>query len=444
MINPRKSALKVLKKVLKDGAYSNIALNSIIKEDGLEGRDSSFCSALVYGVLERKILLDYIIRQYTNIRLKKIESDVLNILRMGILQISFMDKIPESAVVNESVKLAKNLRLNKASGFINGVLRGFIRLDYKYKLPDRNSDKIKYYSVVYSVSESIVKLFLNSYGEDRTVDILRGATDRPPVTIRVNTLRITEDDLKKSFEKNGIKAEKVNWLENALILNKTGSIENTFEYQNGLFHVQDIASQLCCKILAPKENMVVYDVCSAPGGKSFTMAEMMNNTGKVYAFDMYEHKVKLIKNGAYRLGIKNISSVVRNALDKTDMLQADRVLCDVPCSGLGVLRRKPEIRYKENLGFNTLPEIQYNILCNSAKYVKKGGLLVYSTCTLNPNENEKNVERFLSQHLEFKPLKITIKDDIINKMSIMENTVTLIPSKNGTDGFFISVFERMK
>lgn len=443
MSNARMSALKVIKKVLNDGAYSNITLNNVIKEDSLDGRNASLCSALVYGVLERKILLDYIIRQFTTMRLKKIENDVLNILRLGILQLAFMDKIPESAVVNESVKLAKALRLNKASGFINGVLRSFVRAECKYKLPDRKSDIVKYYSVVYSLPENIVKLFINSYGEDNTVSILESLNDRPPLTVRVNTLKTTTDRLINSFASHSIKAERIEGFENALNLSGTGSIENTSEYRNGLFHIQDIASQLCCEILAPQKNMTVYDVCSAPGGKAFTIAETMQNSGKICAFDMYEHKVKLIKNGAYRLGIKNVSAVVRDALDKRLMPLADRVLCDVPCSGLGILRRKPEIRYKEDLGLDTLPEVQYSILDNSAKYVKKGGILIYSTCTLNPAENENNVSRFLSQHLEFTPLKIEIKNDIIKKISTMENAITLLPDKNGTDGFFISAFIKL-
>lgn len=443
MSNARMSALKVIKKVLNDGAYSNITLNNVIKEDNLDGRNASLCSALVYGVLERKILLDYIIRQFTTMRLKKIENDVLNILRLGVLQLTFMDKIPESAVVNESVKLAKALRLNKASGFINGVLRSFVRAECKYKLPNKNSDVVKYYSVVYSVPENIVKLFINSYGEDNAVSILESLNDRPPLTIRVNTLKTTTDRLINSFASHNIKAEKIDGFENALNLSSTGSIENTSEYRNGLFHIQDIASQLCCEILKPQKNMTIYDVCSAPGGKAFTIAENMQNSGKISAFDMYEHKVKLIKNGAYRLGIKNVSAVVRDALDKRLMPLADRVLCDVPCSGLGILRRKPEIRYKEDLGLDTLPEAQYSILDNSAKCVKKGGILIYSTCTLNPAENENNVSRFLSQHLEFKPLKIKIKSDIIKRISTMENAVTLLPDKNGTDGFFISAFIKL-
>lgn len=440
MKNPRKIALKILLKIEQEGAYSNIELNNSLKEAELTGKDAGFCSALVYGVLERKILLDYIIRQYTTIRLKKIEVPVLNILRLGFLQLLFMDKVPESAAVNESVKLAKSMKLQKASGFINAVMRNFVRAGCKYKLPDK-SNSVAYYSVLYSTPESIVKLWLKSYGEENTVKILENQSGRPPIAIRVNTLKTTAEELKKSFEDSGITAEYTG-VDNALFVSATGAIENTVQYRQGLFHVQDIASQLCCSALAPKPDMLVYDFCSAPGGKAFTMAQLMENKGELKAFDMYEHKVKLINNGAYRLGIKNINAQLRNALSNDSLPQADRVLCDVPCSGLGIIRRKPEIKYKEDLGLDTLPQLQYDILCNCSRYVKSGGMLVYSTCTLNPAENEENVKKFLTEHSEFQPLKIALKDDIINVISATENTVTLAPQKNGSDGFFISLFVR--
>lgn len=440
MKNPRKIALKVLLKIEQEGAYSNIELNNSLKEAELTGKDAGFCSALVYGVLERKILLDYIIRQYTTIRLKKIEVPVLNILRLGFLQLLFMDKVPESAAVNESVKLAKSMKLQKASGFINAVMRNFVRSSCEYKLPDK-SDVVKYYSVLYSTPENIVKLWINSYGEENTVKILENQTGRPPIAIRVNTIKTTTDELKKSFEDSGITAEYAD-IENALFVSATGAIENTTQYRQGLFHVQDIASQLCCSALSPKAGMLVYDFCSAPGGKAFTTAQLMENKGELKAFDMYEHKVKLINNGAYRLGIKNIKANLRNALSTDTLPQADRVLCDVPCSGLGIIRRKPEIKYKKDLGLDTLPQLQYDILCNCSKHVKTGGMLVYSTCTLNPAENEENVKKFLSEHSDFQPLKITLKYGIMNSISTMENDVTLLPDKNGSDGFFISLFVR--
>ena len=441
MTNARKTALNILLKIENDGAYSNIILNHEIKKDNLTSLDTAFCSALVYGVLERKILLDYIIRQYTSVRLKKIEKTVLMILRMGILQILFMDKIPDSAVVNESVRLAKNLRLNKSSGFINAVLRNFIRKDCQYSLPEKSQNKLLYYSVVYSLPENIVKLWVNAYGEETAVDMMENLTGRVPVYVRVNTLRTDAQTLKQSFAEHGIQADLI-YGENTLVLQNTGSVENMAEYRQGLFHIQDISSQICCELLNAEKNMTVYDFCSAPGGKAFTVAEIMHNTGKICAFDKYDHKVKLIQNGADRLGIINIQTKVRNALSDGDLPPADRVLCDVPCSGLGIIRRKPEIRYKNDLGMENLPALQYDILCHCSQYVRKGGILLYSTCTLNPAENENNVKKFLQEHLDFQPLNITLNSDIIKKIDTMENAVTLLPVHNGSDGFFISTFIR--
>ncbi len=442
MTNARKTALNILLKIENDSAYSNLILNHEIKKDNLTSLDTAFCSALVYGVLERKILLDYIIRQYTTIRLKKIEKTVLMILRMGIFQILFMDKIPDSAVVNESVKLAKNLRLNKSSGgFINAVLRNFIRKDYQYTLPDKSQNKWLYYSVVYSLPENIVQLWVNAYGEKIAVDIMENLTGRVPVYVRVNTLKTDALTLRQSFAEHSIQADLI-YGENTLVLQHTGSVENMMEYQQGLFHIQDISSQICCELLNVEKNMTVYDFCSAPGGKSFTIAEILHNTGKIYAFDKYDHKVKLIQHGADRLGISNIQTKVRNALSDDDLPLADRVLCDVPCSGLGIIRRKPEIRYKNDLGVENLPAVQYEILCHCSQYVRKGGILLYSTCTLNPAENENNVKKFLQEHLDFQPLNITLNSDIIKKIDTMENAVTLLPTRNGSDGFFISTFIR--
>lgn len=437
MANPRKTAFKVLKKVEEDSAYSNLTINNEIKVSQLDKRDAAFTSAIVYGVLERKLTLDYIIRQYTKLRLKKIESSVLIILRMGIYQIIFMDKIPESAAVNESVKLAKQLKLYKSSGFINGVLRSVVRNNGKYSLPDKSIDKILYYSVYYSCPQDLIKLWINSYGEEKAVNILENLSHKVPVTVRVNTLKTTSSFLKNSFEQLDINVRETNE-ENALILNNTGAIDTLPMYEDGLFHVQDLASQLCCKLLNPKEGQSVYDFCSAPGGKAFTIAQLMNNKGKIKAFDLYDHKIKLIQNGAKRLGINIIDGTVRDALCDSPLEKADRVLCDVPCSGLGIIRRKPEIRYKEDAVNNELPKLQYKILCNCSQYVRNGGILVYSTCTLNPEENEKNAERFLAEHGNFEPVCINLKG--YDNAAIKDNMITLFPCENGTDGFFISVF----
>ena len=440
MSNPRNTALNVLMKIEQDNAYSNIALNNAIRENKLSGVDSSFVSALVYGVLERKITLDYIIKQYSKIPLRKIELKTKMILRLGILQLLFMDKIPESAAVNESVNLAKKHKLQKSSGFINGILRSITRSEEKYKLPDK-SDTVLYYSVKYSAPQELVKLWINSYGELNTEQLLKSLGGRPKICARVNTLKSDKNSLIAELAKENVKAEKIPFLENAVSLTETGSIERLSAYKLGKLHIQDASSQLCVDFLSPKSREVLLDICSAPGGKSFTAAQYMGDRGKIFACDLYDHKLKLISDGAKRLGINSIVTLKRDgASSDVPLPLADKILCDVPCSGLGILSRKPEIRYKDNLITEDLPELQYKILCQSAQYLANGGRLVYSTCTLNPAENNKNARRFLEEHPDFYGVKISLPPQINRAIDENDYEITLMPHTSGTDGFYIAVF----
>ena len=440
MSNPRNTALNVLMKIEQDNAYSNIALNNAIRENKLSGVDSSFVSALVYGVLERKITLDYIIKQYSKIPLRKIELKTKMILRLGILQLIFMDKIPESAAVNESVNLAKKHKLQKSSGFINGILRSITRSEEKYKLPDK-SDKVLYYSVKYSAPQELVKLWINSYGELNTEQLLKSLGGRPKICARVNTLKNDKNSLIAELAKENVKAEEIPFLENAVSLTETGSIERLSAYKSGKLHIQDASSQLCVDFLSPKPREVLLDICSAPGGKSFTAAQYMCDRGKIFACDLYNHKLKLISDGAKRLGIHSIVTLKRDgASSDVSLPLADKILCDVPCSGLGILSRKPEIRYKDNLITADLPELQYKILCQSAQYLANGGRLVYSTCTLNPAENNKNARRFLEEHPDFYGVKLSLPPQINRAIDENDYEITLMPHTSGTDGFYIAVF----
>lgn len=440
MSNPRNTALNVLMKIEQDNAYSNIALNNAIRENKLSGVDSSFVSALVYGVLERKITLDYIIKQYSKIPLRKIELKTKMILRLGILQLLFMDKIPESAAVNESVNLAKKHKLQKSSGFINGILRSITRSEEKYRLPDK-SDKVLYYSVKYSAPQELVKLWINSYGELNTEQLLKSLGGRPKICARVNTLKNDKNSLIAELAKENVKAEEIPFLENAVSLTETGSIERLSAYKSGKLHIQDASSQLCVDFLSPKPREVLLDICSAPGGKSFTAAQYMCDRGKIFACDLYDHKLKLISDGAKRLGIHSIVTLKRDgASSDVSLPLADKILCDVPCSGLGILSRKPEIRYKDNLITADLPELQYKILCQSAQYLANGGRLVYSTCTLNPAENNKNARRFLEEHPDFYGVKLSLPSQINRPFEENDYEITLMPHTSGTDGFYIAVF----
>ncbi len=440
MSNPRFTAFNVLYKIENDNAYSNIALNNALKSDRLNPLDSSFASALVYGVLERQITLDYILRQYSKIPLRKIELKTKIILRLGILQLLFMDKVPESAAVNESVNLAKKLKLQKSSGFVNGVLRSITRAEVKYTLPDK-SDKIRYYAIKYSCPQELVALWFNSYGELNTEELLKNLNGRPKICARVNTLKTDKESLKNELSSQNVTTSDIPFLENALYLEHTGSIERLKSYLSGKFHIQDASSQLCIAALAPKPRQTMIDVCAAPGGKSFTAAEYMNDRGKIFSCDLYEHKLKLIESGARRLGIKSTVTLRRDASQSDIKLPiADRILCDVPCSGLGILSRKPEIRYKDNIIDNSLPDLQYKILCQSSQYLANGGRLAYSTCTLNPEENNKITERFLEEHPDFYGIDLNLPKEISRAYDEKPCEITLMPHTSGTDGFYFALF----
>lgn len=417
-------AYKILLKIERDKAYSNIAVDAVLKNNDVVS--APFVCQLVYGVIERKITLDYILSQFLTQPLKKLNPQVLTILRMGVYQIKFMDKVPDSAAVNESVKLVKKIKCAFASGLVNSVLRKTSTNVIKYP----ETDDVTYnLSIKYSCPIELVKHYANDYGIEDTEEFLKDSLGNTPVVLRVNTLKATTDELIKLLLNDNISAIKCDDIENALILTDGGAVFKTKAYIDGLFHVQDKASQICISKLDPKPNEIVFDMCASPGGKSFTIAEKMENKGKIYSFDLYEHRVKLISDGAKRLGINIINANVGDASLFNDSLQkADKILCDVPCSGLGVIRRKPEIRYKDLDFVDNLCELQYNILNCSAKYLKQNGILVYSTCSLNKKENEDVCDKFLAENNDFKKA---------------EDYITMWPHKNGTDGFFIAKFKKV-
>lgn len=435
MKSARQIAFEVLIKMHRNDAYSNIELDSALKNSGLDKRDCALVCALVYGVTERLITIDYNIEKHLTGRINKLKPEVLVILRLGAYQILFSDKIPNSAAVNESVKLAKNNRCAFAAGLCNAVLRAIGKSGLL--LPD-DKDMTEYLSVKYSFPRWLCEMWQDTYGEENAEGVMRTAAEKPPIYIKVNNLKTTSDELINIFKDEGVTAEPVKGFDSALQISDTGDIEKLSSYKNGLFHVQDLASQLCAKALEAKENMTVFDVCSAPGGKAFTVAEHMNNKGIIKAFDIHEHRVKLINNGAKRLGISIIEGKTGDAeqYDSSNGL-ADRVLCDVPCSGLGIVRRKPEIRYKEKILIDKLPLLQYRILENASNYVKTSGRLIYSTCTLNPVENEEVCKKFLQNHKEFKLVQP------LNDINSTDGYITLMPHIHGTDGFFIAAFERL-
>lgn len=421
--------MKLLEKMDKQ-AYSNIALDAALKDSGLSERDKGFASRLFYGVLERKLTLEHIISGYSSKPLNKLDGSVANILKMGLYQLLYMDSVPDSAAVNESVTLTRQAGKTSASGFVNAVLRSFIRDGKKIKYPDDRYEKM---SVEYSCNADIIKMLCKDYSYEDAEDLLKGSLMPHRTYIRTNTLKTDTDTLIAKLNEQGVSAERCSEAADCLAAENIGSIEDSQLFRSGMFHVQDLSSQLCCKALDPKPGETIIDICAAPGGKTFTMAEMMGDRGRIIACDLHEKRVGLIKSGAERLGIGMIEAVRNDAKVWSDSFpKADKILCDVPCSGFGVIRSKPELKYTRLEDIKRLPEIQYEILCSAARYLKEGGELVYSTCTLNRKENDGVIDRFLRESDGFEAA------EIMSEYGNEGHKITIFPGRFNCEGFFIS------
>jgi 16S rRNA (cytosine967-C5)-methyltransferase len=411
MKNSRLIAFETLYEITKDGAYSNIALDSALK--GVSGADKAFVSNLVYGVAERKITLDFLVKPYLS---GKTKPKVMLILYLGAYQLYFMDKVPSSAAINSSVELAGQTGVAFYKGLINAVL-------HKIDNNRIDIDSLDDLSVKYSVPQNLINMWNKMYGNDVCESILKTVNSKPPVFAVPNTLFVDSEELSYELLNSSVECEAVGDL---VRIDSSFELSKLKPFNDGLFHIQDKSSFECAKALGAEEGETVLDICAAPGGKTFTIAEGMNGKGRVFAFDLYEHRVNLIENSAKRLGLTNIEAKVNNAEEfNPDIPKADKILCDVPCSGFGIIRRKPEIRYKELDSIKGLPEIQLRILETSARYLKDNSRIVYSTCTLNKRENEKVVEAFLEKHKEFK----------------LTEEKTSFPQESGGDGFFYAVLE---
>ena len=417
--------LELLEKMEKN-AYSNLALDGAFEKSSYCKAEKAFAARLFYGVTERKITLDYIISLYSNLPLQRIDSVVKNSLRIGLYQICYMNSVPECAAVDESVKLTSLSGKKSAAGFVNALLRGFIRNGKKFELP---KDRLEQLSVKYSCNVELVNCFCNDYGEETAEKFLAASLDVHQLFVRVNNLKTDSDKLISMLTESGIEGSKYKNIDNCLKIEKYAGVENGELFKNGLFHVQDLSSQICCEALGANENEQILDICAAPGGKCFTIAEIMNNTGEIYACDLHEKRVSLIKKGAERLGITNIKAVCNDAkVFNKDFPSFDRVICDVPCSGTGVIRSKPEIKYADINKIAALPDIQLEILSSAANYLKAGGTLVYSTCSILKDENEMVIERFLKNNMNFTA-------DNISRFNSFEHTV--FPDEFGCEGFFM-------
>ncbi len=389
----RESALLILKDIEEKGAYMNILLDEVLRKDGFSKKDASFLSEIVRGVVRNRLYLDYIISGYSKVKLKKISVNIKNILRLGLYQIFFMNKVPDSAAVNESVKLARRYGHSASAGFVNALLRKASEKG----IPRLPEDKKEELSLKYSYPLWMVERFIEDFGETRTEELLKAGNEKADMVIRANTLKISAEDLEKRLGDLVKKREG-----NMLTLNSNGAVYGIEGFSEGLFTVQATPFNKTAEILELKPGMTVLDGCSAPGGKTTYMAELMEDKGEIFAFDIYPHKLRLIEEASERLGIHIIKTGIFDASEENKELfeKCDRVLLDVPCSGLGIIRRRPDIKWnrKEDEEFWHLQE---KILEAGSKALKDGGILVYSTCSIDKRENEEVIERFLKKHPEF-------------------------------------------
>ena len=430
----RETALRVLIACRTNGAWADAALQAQIKRAALSRRDAALCSRLVYGVLQNQLLLDFYIGTYCSQRPDHLQPPLQDILRLGAYQILYLEKVPDSAAVNSSVELAKYMKRGQAAGLVNAVLRKLSQnKDRLPTIPDQ--DEAKYLSIRYSHPKWLVKRLLPILGRTETEVFLACGNTQPQITAQINTCRTTAERTAEALAVEGVRAEAHPWMPACLLLSGTGDLEHVEAFQSGSFYIQDPAARLSVMASGIKPGERMLDVCAAPGGKSFAAAIQMGDRGTVLACDIHQNKLKRIHDGAARLGLQSIeTTAVDGRIFRAEWEgQFDLVLVDAPCSGLGIIRKKPDIRYKKLDSLFAMPVIQRAILDNAARYVRPGGTLLYSTCTILPEENEEVSDGFLSEHPEFLMTPFTLPEPI----GTCNGRMTLWPHRHQTDGFYI-------
>ena len=430
----RETALRVLISCRTKGAWADAALQAQLRSRYMERQDAALCSRIVYGVLQNQLLLDYYLEAYCDQKLDHLQPPLWDILRIGAYQILFLDKVPDSAAVNTSVELAKQHKRGQAAGLVNAVLR---RLSQNKEslppLPDR--DPLKTLSIRYSHPRWLVKRLISLVGQEEAKAFMACGNGQPPTTVQVNTCKVSSQSLRASLEEQGVEAEPHPWLPDCLLLRGTGELERLETFRAGCFYVQDPAARLSVIASGIKSRDWVLDMCAAPGGKSFTAGIQMRDRGEILSCDLHGSKLKRIEDGATRLGLTCIRTAAADGrvFQKAWSRQFDVVLADVPCSGLGIIRKKPDIRYKRSNDLFALPVIQRAILETAARYVRPGGTLLYSTCTILPEENQEVTGGFLAEHPEYALTPFTLP----GPAGECAGEVTLWPQRHGTDGFYI-------
>lgn len=441
MANARELALQTLTDILIDGAYSNHALSEQIEKNELTVQDKNFMTELVYGTLQHEQLLNFYVTPFFN---GKVKAWVRILIQMTLYQMLFLDSVPEHAAISEAVKIAKKRGGQFNGKLVNAILREMTRTP----LPslDTIKDEAERLAVETSHPLWLIKLWSKQFGWEKTIQMARANNERVNVTIRVNGVRGTREELKQKLESEGITCEYGNLSQDALVILK-GNVIKTKDFEQGWFYVQDESSMLVARALKPKHHSKVLDTCSAPGGKTTHVAELMRQTGTVYAHDVYEHKIKLIEDNVKRLGLTNVVATLQDATTLNERYESDSfdaVLVDAPCSGLGILRRHPEVKItKQPSDLDEIMMIQKKILNTVAPLVKVGGTLVYSTCTVNRKENDKMVEQFLAQHPEYEldPTLVNRLPEVLHEQT-KNGMVQLFPGDYQTDGFFIACLKR--
>ena len=441
MANARELALQTLTDILIDGAYSNHALSEQIEKNELTVQDKNFMTELVYGTLQHEQLLNFYVTPFFN---GKVKAWVRILIQMTLYQMLFLDSVPEHAAISEAVKIAKKRGGQFNGKLVNAILRELTRTP----LPslDTIKDEAERLAVETSHPLWLIKLWSKQFGWEKTIQMARANNERVNVTIRVNGVRGTREELKQKLESEGITCEYGNLSQDALVILK-GNVIKTKDFEQGWFYVQDESSMLVARALKPKHHSKVLDTCSAPGGKTTHVAELMRQTGTVYAHDVYEHKIKLIEDNVKRLGLTNVVATLQDATTLNERYESDSfdaVLVDAPCSGLGILRRHPEVKItKQPSDLDEIMMIQKKILNTVAPLVKVGGTLVYSTCTVNRKENDKMVEQFLAQHPEYglDPTLVNRLPEVLHEQT-KNGMVQLFPGDYQTDGFFIACLKR--
>lgn len=438
MYNTRELALRVLHQIEYEEAYPNLALSKALSESGLEERDRAFVSEIVYGVLRNHIALDYAIRHYSSIRLKKIAPLVLELLRMSAYQLIMM-KLPHYAVCHETVELAKKIGHVGSVRFVNAMVRRIA----KEGMPQLPSDRYDALSVSYSFPRWMIDKFSADFGEEELESLLQSFQRIPPLTVRCNPLKTTVNSLKEMLACEGVRTTEGRYLKTALQLSDTGGIANLECYRRGLFTVQDEGAMIVAHVLAPEAGEKIWDVCAAPGGKTTQIAELCGNNADIFATDVHEHKINLVETACKRLGITCVRTAVHDACLPLETEETfDRVLVDAPCSGLGILGRKTDIRWMRNeTDLEALEQVQRKILDQVCNNVKPNGVLVYSTCTINPRENEAVIASFLKEHSAFELEDVS--KFLPKGIDVKGKTLTLLPHIHGCDGFFIARMRRV-